>query len=176
MSSLQSGTPAPALQHGGTGDGQAGQSGPDPQVRPKPSSLAELLIADEGEVLHVYPDSEGLATIGVGRLVDQRRNGGITKAESRYLLANDISECEAECGNRFTSWWPQLDDVRAGVVTALCFQLGIQGLLNFVHFLAAMKAQDWVEAGRQLRASKLAKQAPDRINRYCDMLITGEWK
>jgi len=138
--------------------------------------LEELLVADEDEVLHAYTDTEGFLTLGVGRLIDVRRGGGITKAESRFLLANDVSKAEFECGDHFTSWYPALDDVRAGVVTALCFQLGINGLLNFVHFLTAMRARDWAEAGRQLRNSKLAKQAPERIDRYCDMLLSGEWK
>ncbi len=127
-------------------------------------------------MLHAYADSEGFLSIGVGRLIDPRRGGGISKAESRFLLLDDMSRCEAECEDAFGAWWTGLDDVRGGVVTALCFQLGIEGLKNFIHFLSSMKARDWVTAARDLRASKLARQVPARIDRYCDMLLTGEWK
>jgi hypothetical protein len=54
------------------------------------SELTAQLRRDEGEVLHAYSDHLGFTTIGVGRLIDKRRGGGITKEESKYLLENDI--------------------------------------------------------------------------------------
>jgi hypothetical protein len=74
------------------------------------ADITQRLIADEDEVLHVYPDHLGFATIGVGRLVDPRKGGGITQEESRYLLRNDIARRIAECEQRF-EWWGLLDPV-----------------------------------------------------------------
>ncbi len=145
-------------------------------MRQIPTSLETLLVEDEGEVLHVYPDGLGFLTLGVGRLVDQRRGGGITKAESRFLLANDISRVEYECDEAFGDWLTRLDDVRAAVIYSLCFQLGLDGLKNFVHFLAACKAGDWRLAQSSLMASKLAKQVPERTRRHGWALVTGEWQ
>ena len=51
------------------------------------ASTVDLLIAEEGEKLSAYQDSMGFWTIGVGRLIDARKGGGISQEESRYLLA-----------------------------------------------------------------------------------------
>ncbi len=45
-------------------------------------SITQQLRRDEGEVLHAYQDSLGYWTIGIGVLIDKRKGGGITKAES----------------------------------------------------------------------------------------------
>jgi lysozyme len=36
-------------------------------------TLAEMLTRDEGRVRHAYQDHLGFWTIGVGRLIDQRK-------------------------------------------------------------------------------------------------------
>jgi lysozyme len=47
------------------------------------ANIAEQLRRDEGEVLHAYQDKYGYWTIGVGRLIDARKGGGISVEESR---------------------------------------------------------------------------------------------
>ena len=55
--------------------------------------LIEQLEKDEGFVSHAYQDSEGLWTIGFGRLIDQSiPSAGITKDEARMLLRNNASD------------------------------------------------------------------------------------
>jgi lysozyme len=53
-------------------------------------SLRRMLEDEEGRVPHAYPDSLGYWTIGVGRLIDRRKGGGLSDDEIDYLLANDI--------------------------------------------------------------------------------------
>ena len=41
-------------------------------------NLTDQLRRDEGCVLHAYPDHLGFLTLGIGRLIDRRKGGGIT--------------------------------------------------------------------------------------------------
>ena len=45
-----------------------------------------MLRRDEGRVRHAYQDHLGYWTIGVGRLIDQRKGGGLSEDEIDYLL------------------------------------------------------------------------------------------
>src|SRR5690606_761789 len=100
------------------------------------------LRGDEGEVLHAYTDHLGYLTIGVGRLIDKRKGGGISRDESAYLLANDIKEKSAELDRRL-SWWKRLDDARRGVLLSMAFQMGVDGLLTFKNTLAMIERGDY---------------------------------
>jgi len=132
------------------------------------------ILADEGEVLYCYHDSLGFETIGVGRLIDERRGGGITQEESRYLLRNDIRRKTAQCETRF-EWWHALDDVRQGVIVCMAFQLGTNGVANFKKMIAAIKVRDYVTASIEALDSNWAKQTPARAQRMARILRTGEW-
>ena len=82
--------------------------------------LTRDLLGHEGEVLRAYDDAtgrvvnpgdtvKGWLTIGVGRNLVGR---GITQAESRYLLANDIAAVDAELDAQlplWRSWSPAYD-------------------------------------------------------------------
>ena len=48
--------------------------------------LKSTLLKHEAEVSHAYEDSEGYLTVGVGRLIDKRKDGGISHTEAMYLL------------------------------------------------------------------------------------------
>ena len=140
-----------------------------------PANIADQLVRDEGEVLHVYFDSEGYATIGVGRMIDQRKGGGITHEESRYLLDNDIIAVTSDVLLEWP-WAAQLDPVRFAVLQNMAFNMGIEGLCQFYHFLAAMQAGDWPQAGAEMLDSKWAKQVPERAGRLAKQVITGNWQ
>ena len=78
------------------------------------SRLLAQLKRQEGEVLHAYEDSMGYWTIGVGRLIDERRGGGISPEESQYLLSNDVTRTQASVAARF-AWYAALDDAHQNV-------------------------------------------------------------
>lgn len=137
--------------------------------------MMRRLIADEGEVLHAYQDSLGFLTIGVGRLIDQRRGGGISPDESRYLLRNDIYSKSAECDHLFR-WFIALDDVRQGVIVCMAYQLGTQGVANFKKMIAAIEDRDYAEAAAQMLDSGWHKQTPERCERMARMMRTGIWE
>lgn len=130
---------------------------------------------DEGCVLHVYPDSLGFSTIGIGRLIDKRRGGGITQAEADMLLQNDLARIEADLDSR-TPWWRGLDAPRRAVVEGMAFQMGVAGLLGFSSTLALVQAGQYAEAARQMLTSKWARQTPARAARLAEQMKTGEWQ
>ncbi|HEX7103949.1 MAG TPA: glycoside hydrolase family protein [Nitrolancea sp.] len=137
--------------------------------------LTARLISDEGEVLHAYEDHLGYLTIGVGRLIDKRKGGGITREESRYLLKNDIEKRIAECESRF-EWFDSLDDVRQGVIVCMAFQLGTDGVAQFKKMIAALKVRDYERAADEMLDSAWAKQTPARAQLMAQIMRTGVWQ
>lgn len=139
------------------------------------AELTKQLRRDEGEVLHVYNDSLGYATIGVGRLIDKRKGGGITPEESAYLLSNDIDKREAELLRR-APWMANLDPVRFGALLNMAFQMGVDGLLGFRNTLAMVRDGDYSGAAAGMLESTWAKQTPERAKRISDQMKTGVWQ
>jgi lysozyme len=137
--------------------------------------LTRQLRGDEGEKLHVYADSLGYLTLGVGRLVDARKGGGISKEESAYLLANDIEAKTAELTARLP-WLYLLDPVRQGALVNMAFQLGVDGLLGFRNSLELMRTGQYREAADNFLKSKWANQTPNRARRITDQIRTGIWQ
>jgi lysozyme len=137
--------------------------------------LLAHLVVDEGCVLHAYTDHLGYLTIGVGRLIDKRRGGGITHTEALYLLGNDIDRFEAGVLLRFP-WVSMLDDVRQCAVMNLAFNLGLDGLAKFANTLSAIQQGDWSAAARGLKNSLWFKQVQrSRSSRIISMILTGDW-
>lgn len=138
-----------------------------------PISLRDQLIRDEGLKLTAYQDSLGFWTIGVGRLIDARKGGGITREEAEYLLDHDIER--ASHAIEVLPWVAILDRARRGVLINLCFNMGIGGLLGFRKMLAAMKDGQWETAAKELLDSTYAQQVGPRAYRLAKQLETGEW-
>lgn len=135
--------------------------------------LISDLREDEGEVLHVYPDSKGFATIGVGILIDGRRGGGITKEESAYLLRNRIDTKRAELNAKFP-WFASLDAVRQDGLTNMAFQLGTDGLAGFPRAMRCIAARDWAGAALNLKDSDWFRtDTPERAARVITQIVTG---
>lgn len=138
--------------------------------------ITERLILDEGEVLHAYQDHLDFWTIGVGILIDERKGGGITQEESRYLLRNRINRRMAECEQRF-DWWHSIDHVRQGVLVCMAFQLGTNGVANFKRMCGALRIRDYVTASIEMLDSEWhRKQTPARAQRMARIMRTGVWE
>lgn len=139
------------------------------------NNITRLLRGDEGEVLHEYKDHLGYSTIGVGRLIDKKKGGGISKEESAYLLSNDIMRFSIEL-DRKLPWWKSLDDARRGVLLSMAFQMGVDGLLGFKNTLAMIQKGDYNAAASGMLNSLWARQTPERAKRMSEQMKTGEWK
>src|ERR1051325_1053349 len=134
--------------------------------------LKNQLVEHEGLKCSAYTDSLGYVTIGVGRLIDARKGGGISHAEAMWLLENDIARIMSDL-DRELPWWRSLDDVRQRVLIDMCFNLGINGLLTFKLTLAAVKEGRWEDAARGMTGSKWASQVKGRAVRLAEMMRTG---
>lgn len=137
--------------------------------------IIEQLRRDEGEKLQAYQDHLGYWTIGVGRLIDARKGGGISAQESAYLLNNDISRVDQALRSALP-WFGQLDEVRQAALINMGFQLGTAGLLEFKRTLACVRDGRFAEAETHALASKWAQQTPARAKRVARQLASGEWQ
>jgi len=137
-------------------------------------NLEDLLLRHEGMILHCYLDPAGFHTIGVGRLIDKRKGGGISKKEAIYLLHNDIGRCVAEARKAF-AWFDDLDDVRQDVIVSLIFNMGLPNLKGFKNMIAAIELKDWERVWEALLDSKWRPQVGEtRANELAGMLRNGK--
>lgn len=138
-------------------------------------NIIRSLRGEEGEVLHEYKDHLGYSTIGIGRLIDKRKGGGITKDEAAYLLGNDVDKVVDQLNKRIP-WWTQLDDSRKGVLVNMAFQMGTDGLLGFKNTLAMIQRGDYNNAANGMMNSLWARQTPARAKRMAEQMRTGKWQ
>ena len=139
------------------------------------SQATQQITRHEGEVLHAYDDHLGFTTIGVGRLIDKRKGGGITHEEAQYLLNNDI-ETRVQALQDKLPYFDSLSDVRKGVLLNMSFQLGITGLLGFGRTLEMVKMGDYASAADNMLKSKWAQQTPNRATEVANQMRTNTWQ
>jgi lysozyme len=138
-------------------------------------NLKIQLRRDENEVLHAYPDTLGYITIGIGRMIDERKHGGISREESTFLFDNDILAKTTALKVRLP-WFDQLDPVRQGVLLNMSFQLGVDGVLAFNRTLGMIQRGDYVGAAREMLLSAWSQQTPERAHRLSEQMRTGVWQ
>lgn len=139
------------------------------------TELATQLRRDEGEKLWAYKDHLGFLTIGIGRLIDKAKGGGITQGESTYLFENDINRITNTLDTRLP-WWRKLDDPRQGVLVAMAFQMGVDGLLGFRNTLEMVRVGNYEGASKNMLNSMWAKQTPERALRLSNQMKDGNWR
>lgn len=135
--------------------------------------LRKLLIQDEGEVNHAYQDSEGYWTIGVGRLIDKRKGGGISHDEAMLLLDHDIEK--ATRGAQTFNWFYSLNVARQAVVISMIFNMGLPTFSRFRKTIEYISLGEYQEAGDEMLDSLWAEQVGPRAWRLSQMMRSGEW-
>jgi lysozyme len=133
------------------------------------AAVRAQLRVDEGFVPHAYQDSLGYLTIGIGRLIDKRKGGGITLGEAEMLLTNDLAKVEGELLGELP-WVARLDSVRKMVLTNMAFNMGMPTLLTFRATLAAVRRGDYATAADQMIKSKWYGQVGNRAKRLVAMM------
>lgn len=139
------------------------------------TELTRQLRSDEGTKANAYQDHLGFWTIGVGRLVDARKNGGLRPEEITFLLNNDIDDRIDQLARRLP-WFLQLDSARQGVLLNMSFQLGVDGLLGFKNTLKLVEQGAYAQAADNMLLSKWATQTPARAQRMAEQMRSGQWQ
>jgi len=139
------------------------------------ANLAQQLRRDEGTRVAAYQDHLGYWTIGVGRLIDARKGGGLRPDEIDYLLANDIKDRRVALAAALP-WFSALDEARQGVLLNMSFQLGTAGLLGFKNTLEQVRLGHYKTAAAMMMQSKWAKQTPERAQRLAKQMSEGTWQ
>tara|TARA_R110000851_G_scaffold133381_3_gene268206 strand:- start:10215 stop:10616 length:402 start_codon:yes stop_codon:yes gene_type:complete len=121
------------------------------------TSLVAELIRHEGYRKHLYEDTEGNMTIGVGYHIEEK---GLPDYIIRLLLDDSLKEARTE----LTRIAPDLHLSRArqDVLINMLFNMGAPRLLTFKKMWAAIKDNDFEEAAIQMLDSRWARQVGDR--------------
>lgn len=134
--------------------------------------IAEDLRRHEGCVLHAYEDHLGYLTIGIGRMIDEERGGGISKQEAEYLLTNDIdriaSRLQHERGFRNSP-----STVKRALIN-MAFQLGFAGLLSFKRMWKHLENRNYAAAADEALDSKWAEQTPKRAEEVAGWIRSAQ--
>lgn len=136
------------------------------------SKLSDQLRIHEGVRTHFYRCTSGLATIGVGRCIEEG-SLGLSDDEIDYLLENDIKRCKQELVG--LSWFADLDAVRQDAIVNLCFNLGLTRLMGFKNAMGAMAVGDYEKAADEFLDSRWANQVGQRALDVTHMIRTGEY-
>jgi len=131
--------------------------------------LEKDLDRDEGFVPHAYQDHLGFWTIGVGRLIDKRKGGGITREEAYYLLRNTLAEKMRDM-DRSMPWWRSHPEPVQRALVNMAYQLGVPGLVKFKNTLALIQAKKYNDAADGAMKSLWAQQTPERAKRVTDLI------
>lgn len=138
-------------------------------------NLISQLRREEGVRSSAYQDHLGYWTIGVGRLIDARKGGGLTSDEIDLLLGNDVARHTA--GLRAAlPWFDKISEPRQAVLIGMSFQMGLAGVLAFKRTLGSVEDGQYGEAAVEMLNSTWAKQTPQRAMRMATQMESGEWQ
>jgi lysozyme len=131
--------------------------------------VVDIVKEDEGFRSKPYLDSNGVLTIGWGTNIAQ----GIDHTEATFFLEHRLGLAMRDCIRRLP-WFGRLDEVRRGVVLRMAYQLGVDGVLGFRKFCAAMAAGNWNAAADEMLDSKWAREdSPARAHREARRMREG---
>lgn len=140
--------------------------------------IISLIDNEEGDELDAYADPithDEPWTIGRGHTGPGVHKGLTwTQLQSDQARDADIAHAVDGCRVHLSPWFDKLDEVRQAVLISMAFQMGINGLMAFVHFLGAVRDGRWNAAAGEMLDSKWAKQTPKRAARAARAIETGE--
>lgn len=140
-------------------------------AHPENDTLNELemsIIKHEGVRTHVYLDTEGHYTIGIGSNLSE----GLTYEEMVYLMRNDILHCQRVLSKR--KFYLNLNKVRQDALVEMCYNMGASRLMSFKKMIHALTVGDYELAYNEALDSKWALQVgAKRSTTLAHMLKTG---
>ncbi len=132
--------------------------------------LFKQLRTHEGVEKFPYKCTAGYLTIGVGRNIEER---GLLDDEIDFLLDNDINIAIDEVAATY-DWFFDLSEVRQRVIIDMVFNLGLPRFAQFKNMIAAIEAEDYMQASNEMMDSRWAQQVGLRASRLAEMMETDE--
>jgi len=132
--------------------------------------LFKQLRTHEGVEKFPYKCTAGYLTIGVGRNIEER---GLLDDEIDFLLDNDINIAIDEVAATY-DWFFDLSEIRQRVIIDMVFNLGLPRFSQFKNMIAAIEAEDFVQASNEMMDSRWAQQVGLRASRLAEMMETDE--
>lgn len=138
-------------------------------------NFTDLMKIHEGEKLHLYEDTKGVQTIGVGYNIQEH---GLPQYVVDQLLEKSLLIAELECWKMIGSDMNKLNEVRQHVLINMMFNLGRTRLSKFKKMRKAIKSKLPHEAAKEMKDSKWYREdvAKWRAEHLISMMITGEWE
>ena len=147
-------------------------------------TLQQRLMRHEGFCAFPKPDAKGAWVVGFGHDITPQQTkqyaGGISKDDALKLLNADIAIARNAVTLNFP-WITQISQTRQDIVTEMCFQLGIGGVLGFHDFLFCLRSGDYVGAARNMLEgntptgmSEWYNKTPDRCAELAETMEEGE--
>jgi len=131
--------------------------------------LKGLLSQHESYKQFPYADTTGHLTVGIGRNLSDR---GISTTEAFYLLDDDILYFSGKLAH-YLNFFLKLSENRQIALVDMCFNLGIQGFLNFTQMILALESHDYERAATEMLNSKWAEQVGERATTLANIIRTG---
>lgn len=132
--------------------------------------LKNLLLKHESYQQFPYTDTLGQLTVAIGRNLVHR---GVSLSEAMIMLEDDIDYYYNRL-QTYLKFFSNLSENRQLALIDMCFNIGVQGLLNFTQMNLALEAGDYVRAAQEMLDSKWAQQVPQRVSVLAEIIRTGE--
>lgn len=132
-------------------------------------SLIEQLKRHEGFRGRPYRDTVGKLTIGYGWNID---DVPLSQSAAEFILKEHVMEAFEECRIAFP-WFHLLSEARREVIVNMVFNMGLPRVQGFKKMIAAIEAEDWEEASKQMLQSKWAVQVGDRARELAAQMKNG---
>lgn len=152
---------------------------PPPPIDPIIASIKDRVIKHEDSRPSVYPDSEGIPTVGIGfnltrpdAAAQLKKVGAnfekimagkssLTQEQINALFFTDLAQAKVSA-QALVPNMPTLPPQVQGVLTEMSFNMGMPRLSGFKKFLSHIQNKDFLAASQEMINSKWAKQVGDR--------------
>lgn len=147
------------------------------------SQIIPLLRQEEGTEYKPYIDSLGYPSTGVGFKLGPK---GAPLSHYTFTLTDpvidawlqsnvDVVQADMAENSEIFSALRACNYPRQDILTSMAYQMGVAGLADFHHCLAAVAAGDFDKAAEEMLDSTWANQTPERAQREAAVMRSGEW-
>ena len=135
------------------------------------TKLKNLIIRHEGFRTHIYLDSVGKLTIGVGHNLTDL---GLTSSQVNLIFEDDLQRAIDDVESIFPGF-KEFSEARRAALIDMIFNLGKTRFLEFKKMIEAIKNEDWRKASDEMLDSAWATQVPLRAAELARMVKFGTW-